>query len=424
MTSPGKKIALVLSGGGARGAYEVGIIHYIRTMLPPPISKKRQFDILCGSSIGAINSCFLAATSHNLEYQGNQLHQVWKLVQQDKIYRRGMGSLTHFLKKTITGVGRNLFSRSSQVMDSNPASKHHFRGLLDTTPFAPFLREMIPWKQIQLNIEHGLTQAVSVTTTNIHSGRLELFIHKRASVPYSGRHPAHFVTLEDRHALASAAIPVLFPAVRIDKDYYCDGGMRLNTPMSPAIHLGADKLLVIGLHHRSERAESKSREKIAAYDIPPTLGEVLGVFLKSVFVDRLDYDLEQLKRINRLVEWGRAVYGSDFIEKINAHVAMNEPRATTDIGARGLKTLEVLSIFPSVDIRAMFRDCVMEPSFIKQNLSYFEKLLLKILDVDLSHGYDFLSFILFVPTYLQRMIELGFEDAKARHDDLVAFFEG
>ncbi|MBI2340244.1 MAG: patatin-like phospholipase family protein [Deltaproteobacteria bacterium] len=416
-----KKLALVLSGGGARGAFEAGIIHYIRTKLPPQIAHKRPFDIYCGSSVGAINTCFMAASNHNLEYQGRRIFAIWNELEQAKIYRRGVGMLTRFVSRTIAGTMRHFFGLQPKAETIQKFKQYHFVGLLDTSPLPFFLKEIIAWKQISLNVQRGSPLAVSVTATNVHSGKMELFVEKHPSVNYTGRHRAHFVTVEARHAMASAALPLLFPTVRVGSNFYCDGGLRLNTPLSPAVQLGADKILVVGLHHKTERAEQAVDEPFLEHPLPPTMGEILGKVLNSIFLDKLDYDIEQMDRINRVIQWGSEVYGADFLERVNGY--LKEKGLKGDIAARGLKRLQVMTIFPSSDIRTIFRECVDDPKFLKKNLTTFERTLMKVLDVDIRHGEDFLSFILFIPFYMKRLLELGFEDARKNHDRLVEFFE-
>ncbi|MBX7149938.1 patatin-like phospholipase family protein [bacterium] len=416
-----KKLAIVLSGGGARGAYEAGVIHYIRTMLPPHIAKKRHVDILAGSSIGAINTCFMAATAHNLEFQGQQAYTIWNNLNQNNVYRRGVGSLTAFLMRSFFGIMRNIFSRGNKNLNQVQLNRIHFSGFLDTTPLPRLLHSIIPWRQIPVNIQNGHIKAVSLTTTNIHSGVIEHFIQKDNSIVYTGRHKAHYVNLDVRHTLASSAIPVLFPPVRIGNDYYCDGGLRLNTPMSPAIHMGAEKVLVIGLHHKSESAEAPQLPVVDLNPLYPSLGELMGNILKTVLVDRLEYDLAQLARINQIINACKEAFGSDFLEKLNGYMA--EHGKGNEFGIRGLTQIEALGIFPSRDIRKVFFECVEQKNFLRQNTSYFERFLLKALDVDLMSGLDFLTFILFIPAYLKKLLELGFEDARANHNKLVSFFE-
>src|SRR5262245_18910539 len=238
-----QKIALVLSGGGARGAYEAGILHYLRTMLPQP-HRDRQFDIHSGASVGAINTCFMVATADDPDFQGREIRSLWEKVRQENIYSRNLKALFGFITKSSKGVLVKFLKRDFQ-------DTPHFPGFLDTAPFIPFISEIIPWKRITSNIRKGFVQAVSIVTTNVFTGRLELFIEKNPSLAYSGDHIAHFTRIQPLHAVASAAIPVIFPTVLINGYAYTDGGLRLNTPLSPAIHLGADAILVIGLNHRA-----------------------------------------------------------------------------------------------------------------------------------------------------------------------------
>lgn len=421
MADPNEKIALVLSGGGARGAYAAGVLHYLCTKVAPKLSRKRPFDILCGSSVGAINTCFMAATCHNLEYQGKQIFELWNNLDQSSVYRRDMKTLTRFMGKIAGKFVGNIFSRKTPEERRILKRRALFKGLLDTSPFPVFLRESIPWRQIPINLQNGSLKALSVTATNVNTGKMELFIHKHDSIRYTGRHPAHFVNIEFRHAMASAAIPFLFPTVRVERNYYCDGGLRLNTPLSPAIQLEADKVLVIGLHHVGEKAEQNKNEPFIENDLPPSMGDVAGQVLKSLFLDHLDYDLEQLGRINKIIHWGKTVYGPDFVTKINDHLRVgSEP---DDIAARGLKELQIGSVFPSVDIRNLFSACVGDPDFLKRSLTSFEKMLLRLLEIDLDKSQDVLSFILFVPAYLRSMLALGYEDGKKKHDYFMNFFE-
>jgi NTE family protein len=417
------KLALVLSGGGARGAYEAGVLHYIRTMLPPEISKKRRFDILCGSSVGALNVCYLAAAAHDLTYQGNRIYQAWKHLRQENVYKRDVKSLAKLIYGGVAGISRNIFGSSHD--EDLPFKKKHFNSFFNTAPMVPYLKNNIPWKQISLNIKNELIQAVSVTATNIATGNVELFIEKHPSVKYTGRYMMHDTKLEYYHAMASAALPMLFPSVQINNQHFMDGGLRLNTPMSPAIQLGAEKILVIGLHYRGERADTQSEPSITPFlepAEPPSMGMMLGKILSSIFLDKLDYDIEQMDRINRIIEWGRACYGEDFVQRINQH--LNQNNVTGDIATRGLKELKAMSIFPSRDLRKVFTECVEGTSFFTKGMTLFERTLLKILDVDLYTSKDFLSFIMFVPEYLNRLLELGFEDARSRHDELVEFMGG
>ncbi len=411
------RLGLVLSGGGARGAYEAGVIHYIRTALPSSLTSRLKFDILCGSSVGAINTAFLASTAHDSLYQGTQLYQLWRDIKQENIYRRDVVSLVKILSKGFWGISRNLTSH-------NPARNHrrqHFSGLLMTKPLREFLQTHVSWKQIAQNIKSQDVSAVSVTATNLVSGKLELFIQKHPEVLYTGHYTFHETNLRVEHIMASSALPFIFETIAVEGQYYLDGGLRLNTPLSPAIQLGADRILAIGLHHQTERPEVPEKLEIPPALNYPSLGQMLGKVLSAVFLDKLDYDLEQMSRINRIIEWSENVYGKDYLERINGFLTEDGIRG--DIASRGLKNIEAFPIYPSRDLREVFADCVPDSKFLDGSLSRLERTLLKILDVSFEQGRDFLSFILFHPKYLEALLELGYEDAKRQRDALMAFLE-
>ena len=399
----------MLSGGGARGAYEAGVLHYLRTMLPTK-QRSRQFDIHCGASVGALNTCFMAATAHDNEFQAAQLRSLWEKVREDNIYRRNLRALFTFITKSSTGVLMKLIRGSAR-------GSPHFPGFLNTEPFLPFIRSVIPWKMITKNIDSGLIQALSIVATNVFTGRMEFFIQKSDQVDYTGDHVVHFTKIMPEHARASAAIPVIFPTVLINGIAYTDGGLRLNTPLSPAIHLGADAIFVIGLNHRAAPGEkipfSGERGQQAA------LGQVLGRVMNSVFLDKIQYDIEQLERINRMIEWSEAVYGKNYLGKINDHILKKEIRG--DVADRGLKKLEALRIRPSQDIGEIFRRAFQQRS--RAHLTTFEKFLIRFLDVDPNSGVDFLSYITFMPEYLKALLDLGFEDAKTHHNAIKEFLD-
>ena len=423
MTTPAaqKKLALVLSGGGARGAYEAGVLHYIRSQAEFDPVFARNFDIVTGSSVGAINACFMAATAHNIKYQAKHIFEIWKSLKQENVYKRDVSTLAKLMMRSFSAITRNLFRRHNSIREFHIEQKH-FRGLFNTQPLGEYMASVVPWKQIQLNIENGLLDALCITATQVLSGGVELFIQKRKDISYTGNYTWHETKIEHHHALASSAIPLVFPTIKIHSHDYMDGGLRLNTPMSPAIQLHADKILVISPHDRTKAASTTSAalpDNLFSYVPAPSLGLVFGKLLNSIFLDKLDYDIEQMQRINRIIDWGESCFGDDFMTQVNSF--LKQQSITGDIANRGLKRLEVLEIYPSQDIREIFAASVDRNDFFKNELSSFEKTLLKVLDVDLSTGKDFLSYIMFHPQYLSRLLDLGFADAKARHEDIRAF---
>jgi len=412
-----KKLALVLSGGGARGAYEAGVLHYIRSQAEHDPIFRRSFDIITGSSVGAINACFMASTAHNVRYQAQQIRDIWRNLKQENVYKRDVSTLARLMGRSLSGIFRNLMRKNQTIQEFDERQKH-FRGLFNTTPLGEYMAEMIPWKQIHLNIENKLLDALCLTVTQVHSGHIELFVEKQKEVTYTGHYVWHDTKISHHHALASAAIPLVFPTIKIGPHDYMDGGLRQNTPMSPAIQLHADKILVIGTHDRKEltnHPKTSNNQKHFA----PSLGQVFGKLLNSIFLDKLDYDIEQMQRINRIIDWGEGRFGADFLEQINDFLV--NQKITGDIANRGLKRLEVLEIYPSEDIREIFASTTNHTDFFKNELTSFEKTLLKILDVDLGTGKDFLSYILFHPQYLAKLLDLGFADAKKRHEAIRDF---
>lgn len=407
-TSSKKTMALVLSGGGARGAYEAGIIHYIRTMLPATI-RNRPFDIQCGSSVGAVNACFLASSAHDLNAQGVRLKDIWETLTAEQIYSRHTKALIEFLTKGSRDVLWS-FLRGKNTKRERP----HFRGFLDTRPFLPFLQSAIDWKRIAENVAVGRPKALCISATNVFTGRLELFIEKRPDVEYTGEYITHFTSIEPIHAMASAAMPVIFPTVAIDGIAYTDGGLRLNTPMSPAIQLGADALFVIGLHHRAHGGKVPSHGTPGK---PPSLGQVWGRVMNSIFLDRIQYDIEQLERINRIIDWSEKLYGETYLKDLNR--MLDDKGIRGDVANRGLKRIQVFRIRPSEDIGELFSDIFLKIK--KRKLSIFEQFMLRLLDVDPNSGVDFLSYIGFIPEYLKALLQLGFDDAAKHRDEIITF---
>ncbi len=403
-TTPRSKLALVLSGGGARGAYEAGVLHYIRTMLPPKL-RARNFDIHCGASVGSITTSFMVATAHNLEFQGKELRRLWENVREENIYRRNLKALFAFLTKSTAGVITKLIKGPGK-------GTPHFPGFLDTAPFLPFISKVIPWKNISRNVEAGLVQAISIVATNVFTGRMELFVEKHPKTKYRGDHLVHFCKIEPVHAAASAAIPVIFPTVMVNGIAYTDGGLRLNTPLSPAIHLGANAILVIGLNHRAKPGEKipshGQHGKIAA------LGQVLGRVMNAVFLDKIQYDMEQLERINKIIDWGEMLYGKKFLPDLNQ--MLKKKGIHGDVADRGLRKIEVLRIRPSQDIAEIFRACFKRGQ--RRHYTSFEKFMVRFLDVDPTSGVDFLSYISFMPEYLKQILDLGYQDARTHHNQL------
>jgi len=409
------KLGLVLAAGGARGAYEAGVLYYLRTGLPAKAAQ-RPFQIHTGTSVGAMNTAAMAAMAEDSKLQAEKIKELWFSIRQENVYERDFGATTHFLGSTIGGLMRNFLTFNPFQLTRRKGP--HFNSFLDTSPLRDYLNKVIPWKAIRKNVLNGPIDAVALNATNLRNGRQELFLQRKPNLEYQG-HYGHFdVDLNVDHAMASAAIPIIFPSVKIDKTYYADGSLRLFTPMSPAIQLGANSLLVIGLRYRSSTLDKLKFKKDMA---EPTIALQLGRVLNGVFLDRIEYDMEQLERINSIVETSEKVYGADYLEKLNKR--MQKEGLEVDIASRGLRKIQALEIKPSQSISGLFLRWIPKAKKGDFQFAAFEKLLIRLLDIDPSTGSDLLSYLTFAPDYLRTLFDLGFEDAKKQRSRLIQIMD-
>ncbi len=400
-------LALVLSGGGARGAYEVGVIHYIRTMLPQSV-RHRRFPIQCGSSVGAINTCFMASSAHDLDYQGKQIVSLWRELKTENIYLRDLSALSRLLAKSTVGILKNLF-RPDFFKERH--GKRHFASLFDTKPFLPHLTKIIDWRRLHQNVREGLVDSISLVATRMRTGMPEIFLQKGGKSSSKGDYVVHNVNLGPEYAMASAAIPLVFPSIAIGNYHYVDGSVRLNTPLSPAIHLGAQKILAISLHSREKNKPME--HACPETKCPPSLGEHLGKLFNAFFIDRLNYDIDQLERINCLIEASEKIYGTDYLLQLNKVLGSEHP----------LNKIDLLEIGPTQSLSSIFAEWYQRSSSKNLTLTSLEKLLMRILDIEPALSLDLMSYLTFEKGYLDRVIEIGFEDARAHHDQLIRFLE-
>jgi NTE family protein len=229
-----------MSGGGARGAYEVGVLAFLLDELPRRLGHPVPLDIVTGTSVGAIHACYAAATA-NVPGAGARLVEIWRGLSVDGVYDFRIPDLVS-VPLRLLGLG------------SRPAPEaERLSGLLDTRPLEQLVRQSIPWDDLRRRLDAREVEAVAVAATEIATGKSVVWIDRPHEELHGWSHDpfviARSVHLAPIHALASAAIPVLFPALCVDGSYYCDGGLRLNTPLAPALRLGADRLLGVGLRH-------------------------------------------------------------------------------------------------------------------------------------------------------------------------------
>lgn len=393
----------MLSGGGARGAYEVGVLRYLREELPRRLGYAPRLDIVCGTSVGAINAAYIAATADDPQAQAARLAAHWRSLSLPSVLQFGAGDL---LRAGQLLIGRAAAPAPGQIGDG---------GLLNTAGLQRFVVRRVPWRAIAGNLAAGHLEALSVSCTHVTSGRTVVFVERRGGgLPPWSRDPfvrAQAATIGPHHVLASAAIPVLFPAVPVDGAFHCDGGLRQNTPLSPALRLGADRVLVISLRHlpteREEAAASVEHER--SYPNPWFL---FGKALNALLLDHTDYDLDRLHRMNAMVDGGIRAFGERFLDELN--------RVLVPLRGQGVRLIRDLRIRPSQDIgviaatHAHGRRLQSTGGLTGRALRYL---------AGESREADLLSYLLFDGAYAADLIDLGLADARAREEELMEFFQ-
>ncbi|NBV42464.1 patatin-like phospholipase family protein, partial [bacterium] len=272
------KNALVLTGGGARGAYQAGAMRAIGEIVRRN-KIDRPFDIFCGNSAGAINSAFLASQVHQFSAGCDRLCDFWESLTTDQIYK------TDF--KSLLGRGARWVW---ELSTGGLYERKLVRSLLDTSPLLRLIHREIDFSKIESNIRDGLADAIAITAVSYSTGDSRTFFqsHQGVRAWEKVRRDSVATTLLPKHVMASSAIPILFPPVKLGDDYFGDGSLRNYTPMSPAIHLGADRILVIGVRCKYCMGETHAKQ--------PSLGRILSVILNYVLLDAIDYDYENLTR--------------------------------------------------------------------------------------------------------------------------------
>jgi NTE family protein len=373
-----RKTGLILTGGGARAAYQVGVLKAIANILPRHICN--PFFVISATSAGSLNAVTLAVNATHFRKGVHHLLTIWRNSRTSDIYRTDPISVLSNSLRWLSGVVLGGFGihKSTQV------------SLLDNSPLADFLQQTLPHGKIQENIDAGMLHAVSITASGYGSGQSVTFyqgVHgiepwkraRRVGVP---------TVIDTRHLLASAAIPFIFPAVRINREYFGDGSMRQIAPISSALHMGATQVLVIGVWHSGKT--QPVREQLDDY---PSLAQIAGHALNSIFLDSMEVDLERLQRINRTL-----------------NLMPDEDREKSD-----LRHVDLLVISPSQPLEKIAERYAAK-------LPWTIRYLLRLIGAMRHSGANLVSYLLFEKSFCRALINLGYQDAMKRREEIITFF--
>lgn len=371
-------LCLALTGGGARGAYQVGLLRHLARRHP-----ELNLPILTGVSAGAVNAVHLASHPGGLADAVEELSDLWLGLTPDQVFRVDARSLMW----NITRSGLQLVSGGS-----GSVTAPRVRGMVDTSPLRDFLDRALRCVDGEIpgiahNLRRGTLKSLAVSTTSYTTGQSVVWVEGRNIDTWERPKRQSLQTrLTVEHVMASTALPLLFPAVRIGKDWFGDGGIRLTAPLSPALHLGAHKILAVSTRYEKSGAETSVPEVVG---YPPP-AQVIGLLYNAIFLDLIDQDAMRMERMNRLL--------------------MKLPEA----GRGDMRVVDLLVVRPSRDLGRIAREY--EPK-----LPSTFRFLTRGLGTRQSRSADLLSMVMFQGDYIRRLIELGEADADSRSDEIAEF---
>lgn len=377
------KNAIVLTGGGARAAYQAGVMRALYEIVK---EDKTLFEVITGTSAGAINAIYLASNSNDWDIATNQLWDLWAGLNPKDIFDLGALSIGKLGSKWLAGATfGGLAPKGSGV--------NH---LLDTTPLRRLLEREIDFAALNKIVADGTLKGFAVSTTNYYSGSSVVFHNTTEAIDDWSRSDRFSVRTDIalEHVMASSAIPLFFPPESIGESWYGDGCLRQTTPLSPAIHLGAEKIIAIGI--RAPHPVERQREIAFSANRNPSIGQISGVLMNAVFLDAMEADVERLSRINQ------TLYHLDK-QKREDHFSQ-------------LRAIPILMLRPSQDLGAMTAQ-------LSKRMPPMLHYLLKGIGVSGTEGLDLLSYLAFDKSYSLPLLDLGRQDTLARSEEIKRFLE-
>jgi NTE family protein len=373
------RVGLVLPGGGARAAYQVGVLRAIADLLPA--RSVNPFPVVTGTSAGAVNATAIAVHADRFRVAIGNLERVWRNFQVGQVFRADSGTVIR------SGLHWALAMMSGGWLLPPP------RSLFDNSPLRELLRGQFDFAGIRRSIDAGHLDAIAMSAAGYTTGRsVSFYDSKPGCDPWSRtRRTGEPTDLSLDHVMASVAVPFLFPPVSLGDEYYGDGAMREANPFSAAIHLGAQRLLVIG-------TRNENRPQPPLPPICPTFGQIFGYMLDALFSDGLYADLERLTQINQIVDRVGALQG---VGENNVH----------------LRRIDIMVIMPSRDLSEIARHHT-------GSLPRALRTLLRTMGALNAGGGQLMSYLMFQDSYTRELIALGYQDAMKRSDDLLSFLGG
>ncbi len=369
-------LGLVMTGGGARAAYQVGFLRCVARRFP-----ELRIPYITGVSAGAINAALVASHHGTFLQAVRELSGLWGNLTMRDVFRTDTRTLA-----------MNAVNWIRQLASGGIGHPRLVRGLVDTQPLRTYLSEVLHCVEgeltgIEYNLSRGCLKAAAISTTSYTTGQSVTWIQGHDVQLWKRPHRRpRLAKITVEHVMASAALPLLFPAVGIDGSWYGDGGIRLVAPLAPAVHLGARRIIAISTRYAASEAE---REEQVVHGYPPP-AQVVGVLMNSVFLDLLDHDAMRLEQLNHLLE------------------ELPEDKHS------GLREVRLLTLRPSADLGKMAGE-------FEADLPRAFRFLTRGLGTKETRSPDFLSLILFQPDYLRALIDMGESDAEARADEITAF---
>jgi NTE family protein len=374
------KAGLVLAGGGARAAYQVGVLQAIKEILPNP--KVNPFPIICGTSAGAVNAGSLAVYADDFGHAVENLLTVWRNFSPHHVYRSDFAGATVNSLRWFSGFLFGAFVKNKRI------------SLLDNRPLESLLTRRLDFSRIASNIASGALDAVSITCSGYTSGQSCSFF--QGADHFEGWQRSQRIGIKTRisieHLMASSALPFVFPPYKLNREYFGDGSMRQIAPVSPALHLGADRVIVVGTARIRNDGPERTRGELY-----PTLAQIAGHVLNSIFLDSLAVDLERLERINKTI-------------------SCVDPATLKKMGL-GLHHVDVLVLTPSEPLDGIAVKHV-------RSLPWTIRFLLRSVGAMRRGGANLASYLLFERGYCNELIELGYNDTIQRRDEVESFLAG